>query len=160
MNKVILIGRLARDPDLRKTQSGQSFVRFTMAVNRNFKNANGETEADFISCIAWRNTADAIARFLNKGSRISVEGRIQTGSYEDSTGKRVYTTDIVCESFEFLDTRSSQQGGRGYEMSENQMPFEQTNNYQGNNNNSNNNDFNDEFSTDNTLDIASDDLPF
>lgn len=166
MNKVLLIGRLTRDPELRKTQSGQSFVRFSVAVNRNFKNAQGENEADFINCIAWRGTADTIARYLTKGSKIAVEGRIQTGSYDDaSTGKKVYTTDVVCENFEFLDTRGAQNSG-GFEQRDNFDPFEQApmgQNFSNNNNNNNNkggNSFDDEFSTDNTLDIASDDLPF
>lgn len=145
MNRVIIIGRLTRDPELRKTQSGQSFVRFSVAVNRNFKNAQGENEADFINCIAWRGTADTIARYLIKGSKIALVGWIQTGSYDDaSTGKKVYTTDVVCENFEFLDSKEKSQG----QMDSFEQPQQAPNN------------FDDEFSTDSTLDIKGDDLPF
>ncbi|MDE5854186.1 MAG: single-stranded DNA-binding protein, partial [Ruminococcus sp.] len=81
MNKVILMGRLTADPELRQSQNGVSVCRFTVAVNRRFKNANGEYDADFLSCTSWRQTAEFISRYFNKGSMIAIEGTLRTGSY-------------------------------------------------------------------------------
>ena len=110
MNKTILIGRITKDLDLRKTPSGNSVIRFTLAVTRNFKNAAGEKESDFISCQAWNKTAELMERFLSKGSLIGVEGNIRTGSYQDNkTGNKVYTTDVMVESVEFLESSKKNQ---------------------------------------------------
>lgn len=109
MNKVILIGRLARDPEMRTTGSGTTMTRFTIAVNRPFNpqnNAN-QPQADFIGCIAWRRQAENIAKFCTKGSQVAVEGRVQTGSYDGQDGQRHYTTDIVCDNVTFLGARSN-----------------------------------------------------
>ena len=95
INRVVLVGRLTKDPDLRYTPSGAAVARFTLAVNRTFSNAQGEREADFINCTVWRKQAENTANFLKKGSLAGVEGRIQTGSYEGQDGKRVYTTEVV-----------------------------------------------------------------
>lgn len=108
INNVVLVGRLTRDPELRKTQSGISVVNFTLAVNRSFQDQSGETQADFINCIAWRNQAENLARYMRKGSLIGVEGRIQTGSYETDEGTR-YTTDVVANRIQFLESRNQQQ---------------------------------------------------
>ena len=97
MNRVELVGRITRDPELRYTSSNIASVRFTLAVNRNFTNQNGEREADFINCVAWRNQAENIKKYVSKGSLVSVEGRIQTGSYEKD-GQRIYTTDVVADN--------------------------------------------------------------
>lgn len=103
MNKVILIGRLTADPELRQTQSGITSCKFTVAVNRKFKNANGETESDFVSCQAWRQTAEFIARYFSKGKMIAVEGSLRTGKYQDKNHSDVthYTTDVFVEGVEF-----------------------------------------------------------
>ena len=97
MNKVVLIGRITRDPELRYTSSNIPSVRFTLAVNRPFQNQNGEREADFINIVAWRNQAENIKKYVSKGSLVAVEGRIQTGSYEKD-GQKVYTVDVVADN--------------------------------------------------------------
>lgn len=104
MNRVELVGRITRDPELRYTSSNIASVRFTLAVNRNFTNQNGEREADFINCVAWRNQAENIKKYVSKGSLVSVEGRIQTGSYEKD-GQRIYTTDVVADNVQFLESK-------------------------------------------------------
>lgn len=164
INRVILVGRLTKDPILRKTQSGTSVVSFTLAVNRRIQNQ--EQTADFINCTAWSKTAELVSQYVFKGSQVAVEGRIQTGSYEGQDGKRVYTTDVVVENVQFLDAKGS--GGNE------QRGYEQQQQYGGYNNNNNNNNANtytagyvadevpsyEEPSSNDTLDIASDDLPF
>ncbi|QMS85390.1 single-stranded DNA-binding protein [Candidatus Xianfuyuplasma coldseepsis] len=108
INRCVLVGRLTKDPELRYTSSNIAYTRFTIAVNRTFTGPNGEREADFIQCIAWRKQAENVARFVHKGSLVGVEGRIQTGSYDDKeTGIRKYTTDIVCDSVQFLEPKGT-----------------------------------------------------
>ena len=102
MNRVVLVGRLTRDPEMRTTSSGISQTRFTLAVNRRSTGQNGEREADFINCVAWRGTAEAIAKYLTKGRELAVEGRIQTGSYDAQDGTKRYTTDVVVDNFTFI----------------------------------------------------------
>lgn len=111
MNLVGLVGRLTRDPELTYTPSGVAKARFTIAVNRQFSNQNGEREADFIQCIAWRKQAENLANFMRKGSLIGVDGRIQTGSYEGQDGKRIYTTDVVADAIQFLDSKTPGNAG-------------------------------------------------
>ena len=108
MNTVNLVGRLTKDPELRYTPSGIATVRFTIAVNRQFK-TEGQSDTDFINCVAWRKTAENLANFQKKGNLIGVDGRIQTGSYEGQDGKRVYTTDVLAESIQFYDKKSDGQ---------------------------------------------------
>lgn len=107
INRVVLVGRLTKDPELKYTQTGIAVTRFTLAVNRAFQSASGEKEADFISCVAWRKQAENVANFLKKGSLVGVDGRIQTGSFEGQDGKRVYTTEVVADSTQFLEPRSA-----------------------------------------------------
>ena len=102
MNKVCLIGRLTANPELRYTNSNVAFTRFTLAVNRNFNNQDGMREADFINCLAWRKTAEIIAKYLSKGRQIGIEGRIQTGSYEDRDGNKRQSFDVVVDDMTFL----------------------------------------------------------
>ena len=102
MNKVVLIGRLTADPELRYTQSNKAYTRFTIAVNRNFKNESGEKDADFISAVAWDKRAETICNYVRKGNRIGIIGRIQTGSYEKEDGSRGYLTDVIISELEFL----------------------------------------------------------
>ena len=110
MNKVILIGRLARDPEMRTTGSGIAVTRFTIAVSRPFNPQNGQQGTDFIGCVAWRRQAENIAKYCSKGSQVAVEGRIQTGSYDGADGQKHYTTDIVADNVTFLGSRSASQG--------------------------------------------------
>lgn len=109
MNKVILMGRLTADPELRQTQSGISSCRFTVAVNRRIADKNtGERQADFISCTAWRQTAEFVSRYFKKGSMICVEGSLRTGSYTDRNHPDVthYTTDVMVDNVEFCGSKS------------------------------------------------------
>lgn len=119
MNQTQLIGRLTKDPELKYSPSGVPVVRFTLAVNREMK----RDEADFINCITFNKVAESLANYQKKGSRIGVVGRIQTGSYENQQGQRIFTTDVIANSIEFLDNRSdstgSSQGASNHESSTN-----------------------------------------
>jgi single-strand DNA-binding protein len=106
MNRVELVGRLTARPELRYTSSNLAYCRFTVAVNRIFKNENGETEADFINCVAWKKSAENACNYLDKGSLVSIEGRIQTGSYTDKDGNKRYTTDVLTENICYLDRKT------------------------------------------------------
>ena len=109
MNRVMLIGRLTAKPELRYTGSNVPYSRFTVAVNRTFSSNNGERETDFINCVIWRKQAENVCNYLDKGSLVSVEGRIQTGSYDDKDGNRRYTSDVVADNVQFLESRSQSQ---------------------------------------------------
>ncbi len=109
MNRVMLIGRLTAKPELRYTGSNLPFARFSVAVNRTFNNAQGERQTDFINVIVWRKQAENVCNFLNKGSLVSVEGRLQTGSYDDKDGNKRYTMDVVADSVQFLESKSQSQ---------------------------------------------------
>lgn len=115
INRVVLVGRLTKDPELRYTPAGVAMARFTLAVNRTFSNQQGEREADFINCVVWRKQAENTANYLKKGSLAGIEGRIQTGSYEGQDGKRVYTTDVVADSVQFLEPRGQNNAPGGGE---------------------------------------------
>ena len=108
MNKVILIGRLTKDPELKKTNSGLSYVQFNLAVNRNYTNKSGEKQADFINCVVWRTQADNLAKYIKKGGLIGIEGEIQTRTYDDKNGTKKYITEVLCNSIEFLESKSQQ----------------------------------------------------
>lgn len=143
MNRVELVGRLTRDPEMRMSQTGNAVTRFTVAVNRNRK-VEGQPEADFISCVAFGKTAEFMANYLKKGYLISVEGRIQTGSYDNQQGQRVYTTDIMCDNVQNLTPRNSEStySAPSYQAPSYNEPQISNEDYTS------------------TLDISSDDLPF
>ena len=149
MNRVVLVGRLTKDPVLRKTANGVSVTSFTVACTRRFKQ-EGQPDADFINTVAWNKTADSVSQYTHKGSLVGVEGRIQTRSYDDQSGKRVYVTEVVADSVQFLESKSA--------AASNAYVPEQGSNqgYQSDNGQSYSND----FTSSSTLDIASDDLPF
>lgn len=107
INRVVLVGRLTKDVDIRMTQSGNKMANFTLAVNRNKTGKGGQIEADFIRCVAYNKTAENMEKYTHKGSQIGIEGRIQTGSYKDRDGKTVYMTDIACELVQFLDPKEN-----------------------------------------------------
>lgn len=109
MNKVMLVGRLTAKPELRYTASNTAYTRFSVAVNRNFTNAEGKRDADFINVVAWRRQAETICRYFDKGNLIGIEGRIQTGSYDDKDGNKRYTMDVALENFEFVESRKAQE---------------------------------------------------
>lgn len=110
MNKAILVGRLTKDPELKTTGSGVSVCSFTIAVNRRFKNAEGNYDADFINCVAWRQQAEFLSRFFSKGRMVGVCGSIQTRNYERD-GQRVYVTEVVADEISFVDSKSQTEGG-------------------------------------------------
>lgn len=107
MNKFMAIGRLVADPEVRVTQSGSTVTKYRLAVNRRFKR-EGEQEADFINCVAFGKNAEFAGNYLHKGTKIAIEGRLQTGSYTKDDGTKVYTTDIVVENHEFCESRATE----------------------------------------------------
>lgn len=120
INNVVLVGRMTRDAELRYTPSNQAVATFTLAVNRNFKNqSTGEREADFINCVMWRQQAENLANWTKKGHLIAITGRIQTRSYENQQGQRVYVTEVVAESFQVLEKRDN---SANYSSMDEQMP--------------------------------------
>ncbi|WP_456273090.1 single-stranded DNA-binding protein [Bacillus sp. AK031] len=105
INQVTLVGRLTKDPEMRYTSEGKAVLNVTLAVNRQFKNHEGEYEADFVLCTMWKRAAENTARYCNKGSVLGVVGRIQTRNYDNEQGKRTYVTEVVAEQVKFLDTK-------------------------------------------------------
>ena len=120
INRAVLTGRLTRDPELRYTTSGTAVVSFTLAVDRQFRNQNGDRDADFINCVIWRKSAENFSNFTHKGSLVGIEGRIQTRNYENQQGNRVYVTEVVVDNFALLEPR--QQNG-GMNQGGQQQPF-------------------------------------
>ena len=147
MNNVNLIGRLTKAPELKQTASNTSVLTGTLAVNRTFKNQNGERETDFINIVAWRQTAEIIAQYCGKGSQIGITGRIQTRNYENQQGQRVYVTEVVAEHVDLLDSKSDSQQGQsnGYSRQSQQNSFAREES---------------PFGNSNPRDISDDDLPF
>lgn len=147
INNVTLVGRLTRDAELRYTGSGIAVTSFNLAVERPYTSANGNKETDFIQCVVWKKTAEALSNYTRKGSLIGLTGRIQTRNYEGNDGKRVYVTEVVAENIKFLESKrtSDKQSGRT----------------QGDYTNSNKKDDSDPFESNNdNTDISDDDLPF
>ncbi|MBP1931779.1 single-stranded DNA-binding protein [Ammoniphilus resinae] len=129
INRVVLVGRLVKDPELRYTPSGVAVATFTLAVNRTFTNGEGEREADFINIVAWRQLAELCANYLKKGSQAGLEGRLQTRSYDNKEGKRVYVTEVVADNVQFLsptgerrENSSASSNDRGYDFGYNNPP--------------------------------------
>ena len=145
INNVVLVGRMTRDAELRYTPQNQAVATFTLAVNRNFKNQNGEREADFINVVIWRQQAENLANWAKKGALIGITGHIQTRSYENQQGQRVYVTEVVADNFQLLESRANRKG-QSSGSSSNQAP----------------NFSRDEspFDNSNPMDISDDDLPF
>ena len=128
INNVTLIGRLTRDAELRHTPSNIATAQFNIACNRNFKNTNGEYDADFINCVMWREQAENLANWAKKGALIGIAGRIQTRSYENQQGQRIYVTEVVAENFQLLESRKDREAGpsQGYsqpDFGRNEEPF-------------------------------------
>jgi single-strand DNA-binding protein len=161
INNVTLVGRLTKDPDLRYTSGGKGVATFTLAVNRNFTNQAGEREADFIQCVIWRKPAETLANYARKGTLLGVTGRIQTRSYDNQQGQRVYVTEVVAESFQLLESKATSEQRQSTQQSQ---PAQQANrqNY--------NEPVPSGFPSDGdmptgapvgaTLDVSDDDLPF
>lgn len=144
INNVVLVGRLTKDADLRYTATGAAVAQFTLAVNRNFTNANNEREADFINCVIWRKPAETLSNYARKGTLIGLTGRIQTRNYENQQGQRVYVTEVVAENFQLLESKEvNEQRKSGTTQN---APFDQVENtppFDGN-----------------PIDISDNDLPF
>lgn len=142
LNNVVLVGRMTKDAELRHTPSNQAVATFSLAVKRNFKSQNGEREVDFINCVIWRQQAENLANWAKKGALIGITGRIQTRSYENQQGQRVYVTEVVANDFQLLESRKDREGGQsqGYSRSDFSRQAEPMNA--------------------NPMDISDDDLPF
>lgn len=159
LNSSTLVGRLTKDPDLRYTANGTAVATFTLAVNRNFTNQNGEREADFINCVIWRKSAESFSTYTKKGTLVGILGRIQTRNYENQQGQRVYVTEVFVTSFSLLESRAkneSKQQEQPQQESNNQIPSSSFNG-------STNGSFSpqaDPFSDGRPIDISDDDLPF
>ena len=142
INNVTLVGRITKDPVLRKSQSGLSVVSFTLACNRRFTNSQGGHDTDFINCVVWKGSADFVANYVKQGDLLGIEGRIQTRNYQDQSGRTVYVTEVLCESVQMLAHKQTQEQAQAHEHVQVQT-----------------NDYGSNYVSD-TLDIASDDLPF
>ncbi|MDT2637949.1 single-stranded DNA-binding protein [Enterococcus dongliensis] len=144
INNVVLVGRLTRDPELKYTANGTATATFSLAVNRNFTNKSGNREADFINCVIWRKSAETLANYARKGTLLGVTGRIQTRSYENQQGQRVYVTEVVAENFQLLESKGTS-GQRNSGANNENKPASKPNA--------------DPFSG-SSIDIGDDDLPF
>ena len=146
INRVILIGRLTKDPELKYTSSGAAVGSFNLAVNRQFTNANGDREADFINCVIWRKQAENFANFTHKGSLVGIDGRLQTRNYENKQGQRIYVTEVVVDNFSLLEKRASDNSNANQtQAGSNQTQSKPTDPFAGNRR---------------AIDINDDDLPF
>ena len=164
INNVVLVGRMTRDAELRYTPSNQAVATFTLAVNRNFKNQNGEREADFINCVIWRQQAENLANWAKKGALIGVTGRIQTRNYDNQQGQRVYVTEVIADSFQILESRATREGSSGsYQSNSFDQGFNsQPSGFQLPSQSQTPNFSRDEspFGNSSPMDISDDDLPF
>lgn len=169
LNRVVLVGRLTKDPDLRYTPNGIAVANFTIAINRPFSNQQGEREADFINCVAWRKQAENLANYMRKGSQIGVDGRLQSRTFEGQDGKTVFVTEVVADSVQFLEPKNSTQNregqgsySSGYQQNQNQNKNQNQNqnqnrNQQATQNQTQTNPFENDGEP---IDISDDDLPF
>lgn len=122
MNKVMLIGRLTAKPELRYTAGNTAYLRFSIAVNRNFTGQDGKREADFINIVAWRKNAETIAKYFDKGNLIALEGRIQTGNYDDKDGNKRTSFDVVLDNFEFVESKAAREASTNSSSNYNDQP--------------------------------------
>ncbi|WP_017470650.1 single-stranded DNA-binding protein [Amphibacillus jilinensis] len=113
LNRVVLVGRLTKDPDLRYTASGKAVANFTIAVNRPFSNQQGDREADFINCVIWNKAAENLANYMSKGSLIGIDGNLQTRNYDGQDGKKVYVTEVLAGSVQFLESKNKTASNSG-----------------------------------------------
>ena len=158
INRAVLTGRLTRDPELRTTQSGLSVAAFNLAVDRQYTNSQGKRDADFISCVIWRKSAENFCNFTSKGSLVGIDGRIQTRNYDDKDGKRVYVTEVVVDNFALLESKKDRQDNNtgSYASNNNKGTYSK-----GNNGANYDNNIQDPFNdSGDTIDISDDDLPF
>ncbi len=145
MNKVVLLGRLTKDIEVRYTESNMAVGNLTLAVKRRIKNTNGEYESDFINCVCWKETAETMNKYLKKGDPVLVEGRIQTRSFEDKDGNKRYATEVVIEHMDFVSNKKEQTTEVKEEPKEEKNPFE---------------DMKEKVEADQSIEISDEDLPF
>lgn len=166
INRAALVGRLTADPQYRVTPSGVQVATFTLAVNRTFTNAQGERDCDFINCVVFRKTAENVNQYLSKGKLAGVDGRLQSRSYENKEGQKVFVTEVVCDNVQFLEPKDSQNDSNSYQ---NSQTYQNTNNntqneqsVQKGQNKANYDQQNNPFANANggPVDIGDDDLPF
>ncbi|MBF7122065.1 single-stranded DNA-binding protein [Pediococcus pentosaceus] len=155
INRTVLVGRLTRDPELKYTNSGRAVASFNVAVNRQFTNSQGEREADFINCVIWNKTAENFCNFTHKGSLIGIDGRIQTRSYDNQQGTRIFVTEVVAENFSLLESKNNQNG-----QFEQNRPQNNGQNYQNQQNGQSSHSINPNDPFNSMPDINDDDLPF
>ncbi|APX72697.1 single-stranded DNA-binding protein [Companilactobacillus allii] len=179
LNKCVLVGRLTKDVELRYTNNNDAAANFIIAVNRNFKNAQGEREADFINCVIWRKAAEIFSKYTHKGSLVAIDGRIQTRTYDNNQGQTVYVTELLVDEFSFLDSNNSdsnQSNNNNSQQRFNRNNSQNSNNYQNNNqsqfgnnspfengrqNNNAGNGMNDPYKSNNGgINVSDDQLPF
>ena len=168
MNTVQLVGRLTRDVELKFTASGTATGSFNLAVNRNFTNQQGDREADFINCVIWRKAAENLANWTRKGSLIAIDGRLQTRSYENRNGQKVYVTEVVVNNFDLLESKETTNNRAAQQYSQQQQGQGQAQSYnQGNYNTQGHNSMQASFGSDasfmnegHPIDVSEDDLPF
>ncbi|CVH74614.1 Single-stranded DNA-binding protein ssb [Clostridiales bacterium CHKCI006] len=158
LNRVVLVGRMTRDPELRRTANGTPVASFTLAMNRNFSSQNGERQADFIPCVVWNKAAENTAKYCSKGSLVGVDGRLQSRSYQNQDGRRVSVIEVICDSVQFLETRamSSQRNTMMDQMPQTSNQFDDSSFYD-----VRNNDMQKDFDNSmDTYDIMDDDIQF
>ena len=158
LNRVVLVGRMTRDPELRRTANGTPVASFTLAMNRNFSSQNGERQADFIPCVVWNKAAENTAKYCSKGSLVGVDGRLQSRSYQNQDGRRVSVIEVICDSVQFLETRamSSQRNTMMDQMPQTSNQFDDSSFYD-----VRNNDMQKDFDNSmDTYDIMDDDIHF
>lgn len=173
INNVVLVGRLTKDLDLKYTSNGTAVATFTVAVNRQFTNQKGERDADFINCVIWRKSAESMANFTRKGALVGVEGRIQTRSYDNQQGQKVYVTEVIVESFSLLEPKSKESNKDNSTQYNNNQSSSNTRNEQTSNynygdepnshqspNNGTSNNYDPFERTGQPIDVSDDDLPF
>lgn len=160
LNSVSLTGRLTRDVDLRYTQSGTAVGSFTLAVDRQFRSSNGERETDFISCVIWRKSAENFANFTKKGSLVGVEGHIQTRTYDNAQGQKVFVTEVIVDNFALLESRQASQNSPKSQQTANASATDTTNASQTTPNASRANTTDPFANNGQPIDIQDDDLPF
>lgn len=155
INRVVLVGRLTRDPELRQTQTGIAVASFSLAINRTFTNQSGQREADFVPVVVWRKQAENVAQYVKKGALIGVEGRLQTRSYDAADGSKRFVMEVVADSVQFLESRQV-----AMERQDSMQTTQYNNAPPVSNNQAPTNDVAFDFDTDNSFDISDDDLPF
>lgn len=129
INRVVMVGRMTRDPELRRTGSGTAVTSFTIALNRNYNSADGQ-QADYIPCVVWNKIAENVAQYCSKGSLVGVEGRLRSRSYDNAQGQRVFVVEVQCDSVQFLETKAQRERNAQMQTNDFSMPRPQTNNFQ------------------------------